>query len=78
MIDEAALREGLKKLLATTEADIRARVEEEPALKQALEARHKAAAEAGRTAPGAWLDFRNEVVTQAAAHWLLVLCPTNN
>jgi hypothetical protein len=32
MIDEAALREGLKKLLATTEADIRLRVEEEPAL----------------------------------------------
>lgn len=71
MIDEAALREGLKKLLATTEADIRARVEEEPALKQALEARHKAAAEAGRTAPGAWLAFRDEAVTQAAVHWLL-------
>jgi hypothetical protein len=71
MIDEAAIREGLKKLLATTEADIRARVEEEPALKQALEARHKAAAEAGRTAAGAWLAFRDEVVTQAAAHWLL-------
>ena len=71
MIDEAALREGLKKLLATTEADIRARVEEETALKQALEARHKAAAEAGRTAPGAWLAFRDEAVTQAAAHWLL-------
>ena len=71
MIDEAALREGLKKLLATTEADIRLRVEEEPALKQALEARHKAAAEAGRTAPGAWLAFRDEAVTQAAAHWLL-------
>ena len=71
MIDEATLREGLKKLLATTEADIRARVEEEPALKQALEARHKAAAEAGRTAPGAWLAFRDEAVTQAAVHWLL-------
>jgi hypothetical protein len=71
MIDEASLREGLKKLLAATEADIRARVEEEPALKQALEARHKAAAEAGRTAPGAWLAFRDEEVTQAAAHWLL-------
>jgi hypothetical protein len=67
MIDEAALREGLKKLLAATEADIRARVEEEPALK----ARHKAAAEAGRTAPGAWLAFRDEAVTQAAVHWLL-------
>ena len=71
MIDEAALREGLKKLLATTEADIRARVEEEPGLKQALEARHKAAAEAGRTAPGAWLAFRDEAVTQSAVHWLL-------
>jgi hypothetical protein len=71
MIDEAALREGLKKLLATTEADIRVRVEEEPALKQVIEARHKAAAEAGRTAPGAWLAFRDEAVTQAAAHWLL-------
>jgi hypothetical protein len=71
MIDEAALREGLKKLLAATEADIRARVEEEPAFKQALEARHKAAAEAGRIAPDAWLAFRNEAVTQAAAHWLL-------
>lgn len=71
MIDETALREGLKKLLTATEADIRARVEEEPALKQALEGRHKAAAEAGRTAPGAWLAFRDEAVTQAAAHWLL-------
>jgi hypothetical protein len=71
MIDEATLREGLKKLLAATEADIRARVEEEPALKQALEARHKAAAEAGRTSPGAWLAFRDEAVTQAAVHWLL-------
>ena len=36
MIDEAALREGLKKLLAATEADIRARVEDEPALKHAF------------------------------------------
>jgi hypothetical protein len=32
-------------------ACIRARVEKDPALKQALAARHKAAAEAGRTAP---------------------------
>jgi hypothetical protein len=71
MIDEAALREGLKKLLAATESDIRARVEEEPELKQALEARHKDAAEAGRAAPGAWLAFRDEAVTQAAVHWLL-------
>ena len=71
MIDESALCAGLQKLLATTEADIRARIEEEPALKQAIEARHKAAAEAGRTAPGAWLAFRDEAVTQAAVHWLL-------
>lgn len=71
MIAEAVLREGLKKLLASTELDIRTRVEEEPELKQALEARHKAATEAGRAAPGAWLTFRDEAVTQAAVHWLL-------
>jgi len=71
VIDETALREGLQKLLAATEADIHTRVEDEPGLKQALEARHKAAAEAGRTAPGAWLAFRDEAVTQAAVHWLL-------
>lgn len=71
MIDEDVLREGLKKLLVTTEADIRVRIEEESVLKQALEALHKAAAEAGRAASGAWLAFRNEAVTQAAVHWLL-------
>ncbi len=71
MIDEVALREGLQKLLAATEADIRARVEEEPALKEALQARHKAAVDAGRAAAGAWLAFRDEAVTQAAVHWLL-------
>ena len=68
MIDEAALREGLKKLLATTEADIRAGIEEEPSLKHALEARHKAAAEAGRAAPGAWLA--------SATKWQLKPLPT--
>lgn len=73
MIDEGRLCEGLKRLLAQTELDIRERLKEEPPLEEALKSRHAAAVEAGRTDAGAWHSFCDDAITQAAAHWLLAV-----
>jgi hypothetical protein len=71
MINEIALREGLKKLLKQTEEDILQRLSDEPELELRLKNEHSAAVAAGRSAEGAFLTFRDECKTQAAVHWLL-------
>ncbi|MDX2267521.1 MAG: BREX-2 system adenine-specific DNA-methyltransferase PglX [Bryobacter sp.] len=71
MINEIALREGLKKLLKQTEEDILQRLSDEPELERKLKKEHSAAVAAGRSAASAFLSFRDECKTQAAVHWLL-------
>lgn len=73
MIDEQRLREGLQRLLHDTEAAIRERMGDEPAVAAQLKARHAAAVQAGRTAGSAagYTSFSDDTITQAAAHWLL-------
>ncbi len=73
MIDEDRLCEGLKRLLAQTESDIRERLAEEAPLEEALKSRHAAAVEAGRADAAAWHGFCDDAITQAAVHWLLAV-----
>ncbi len=71
MIDAPALLRDLKRLTATLEADIRERLVTTPELDASLTREWQAAKEAGRT--GATLhDFKEDAVTQAAVHWLLM------
>lgn len=71
MIQEVALRDGLRRLLKQTEDDIRQRLKDEPALEEALKSQHAAAAAAGRSAASGFSAFRDDAVTQAVVHWLL-------
>jgi hypothetical protein len=71
MIDAPALLRDLKRLTASLEADIRDRLAENAELDATLGQEWQAAKNAGRT--GATLhDFKEEAVTQAAVHWLLM------
>jgi hypothetical protein len=71
MIDANALLRDLKRLTATLEADIRDRLAANAELDAALGQEWQSAKNAGRT--GATLhDFKEEAVTQAAVHWLLM------
>lgn len=71
MIDAAALLKDLKRLTATLEADIRERLDGSPGLVDSLAAEWQSARDAGRTAQ-ILHDFREEAITQAAVHWLLM------
>lgn len=71
MINAPALLRDLKRLTATLEADLRECLAATPALDAALAAEWQAARDAART--GATLhDFREDALTQAAVHWLLM------
>lgn len=71
MINAPALLRDLKRLTATLEADIRDRLAGNAELDATLGQEWQAAKNAGRT--GATLhDFKEEAVTQAAVHWLLM------
>ncbi len=71
MIDTSALLRDLKRLTTTLEKDIRERIQDLPGLEQALTAEWQAARDASRTAQTLH-DFKEEAVTQAAVHWLLM------
>lgn len=71
MINAVALLRDLKRLTTTIEADIRERLTATPDLDASLDSEWQAAKDAART--GATLhDFKEEAVTQAAVHWLLM------
>jgi hypothetical protein len=71
VINAPALLRDLKRLTATLEADIRDRLAGNAELDATLGQEWQAAKNAGRT--GATLhDFKEEAVTQAAVHWLLM------
>ncbi len=71
MIDAPALLRDLKRLTATLEADLRDRLAANAELDAALGQEWQTAKNAGRS--GATLhDFKEEAVTQAAVHWLLM------
>ena len=71
MINAVALLRDLKRLTTTIEADIRERLAVTPDLDASLDSEWQAAKDAART--GATLhDFKEEAVTQAAVHWLLM------
>ena len=71
MIDPKALLRDLKRLATTIESDIRERLAATPDLDASLDNEWQAARNAGRM--GATLhDFKEEAITQAAVHWLLM------
>ena len=74
MINAASLLrdlKGQKGLVAVLEADIRERIHTQPALDESLTAEWQAAKDAARTAQTLH-DFKEESVTQAAVHWVLM------
>lgn len=71
MINAPALLRDLKRLTATLEADLRERLAATPELDAALSREWQAAKDAVRTG-ATWHDFKEEAVTQAAAHWVLM------
>jgi hypothetical protein len=70
MIESQRLLQESKKLLKVLEKDIRERLDESPELDGQLKAEWEAARAANRTA-GAYLDWREENITQSAVHWIL-------
>ena len=70
MIDRARLLVDLQRLLKVLAADIRLRLNEQPATAAALDREWQAARDAGRTGE-ARLDWLAAEIDQAAAHWIL-------
>lgn len=70
MIDSKRLLEDSRKLLKVLEKDIRERLDETPVLDAELKVEWETARAAKRTA-GTYLDWREESITQSAAHWIL-------
>lgn len=70
MIDHQALLADLQRLLATLEADLRARIQDQPALDERLRADYQAARQGARTA-APYEEWREEVFTQSAVAWIL-------
>jgi len=66
----AALTGALQKLVLRLEGDLRARVDADPEVLGRWKREHDEALQRGRTA-SAWLDWRNDRVTQAAVAWVL-------
>ena len=71
MIHAAALLRDLKRLATTIESDIRERLAATPDLDASLDHEWQAARNAGRLA-ATLHDFKEEAITQAAVHWLLM------
>jgi hypothetical protein len=70
MIDSQRLLQDSKKLLKVLEQDVRGRLDENSQLDAQLKSEWEAARAAKRTA-GAYLDWRDENITQSAVHWIL-------
>ena len=70
MVDAKALLADLKKLLTALEADLRERAGENAEMDAWLRAEHAAARDANRTAD-AFEIWREEMLTQAGANWIL-------
>ena len=70
MINSSALLTDLRRLMRVLEADLRTRIDEQPALSDSLQEEWKNARDAGRTGVtyAEWLD---DEITQAAVHWVL-------
>ncbi|MEF8726703.1 MAG: BREX-2 system adenine-specific DNA-methyltransferase PglX [Accumulibacter sp.] len=71
MINAAALLRDLKRLATTIESDLREQLAATPDLAASLDHEWQAARNAGRMA-ATLHDFREEAITQAAVHWLLM------
>ncbi|ACV36643.1 BREX-2 system adenine-specific DNA-methyltransferase PglX [Accumulibacter sp.] len=71
MINAAALLRDLKRLTTTIESDLRERLAATPDLDASLDNEWQAARNAGRMA-ATLHDFKEEAITQAAVHWLLM------
>jgi len=71
VINAAALLRDLKRLATTIESDLREQLAATPDLEAALDHEWQAARNAGRMA-ATLHDFKEEAVTQAAVHWLLM------
>ncbi len=71
MINAAALLRDLKRLTTTIESDLRERLAATPDLDASLDKEWQAARNAGRMA-ATLHDFKEEAITQAAVHWLLM------
>ena len=71
MINAAALLRDLKRLTTTIESDLREQLATTPELAASLDHEWHAARNAGRMA-ATLHDFREEAITQAAVHWLLM------
>ncbi|MGH3812410.1 MAG: BREX-2 system adenine-specific DNA-methyltransferase PglX [Pseudonocardiaceae bacterium] len=70
MIDRKALLADLQAEVARLEVDLREQVEVVDGLKERIQAEHKAATDARRTA-ATWTTWRDDEVTQAAVAWAL-------
>ncbi|MCX6625571.1 MAG: BREX-2 system adenine-specific DNA-methyltransferase PglX, partial [Acidobacteria bacterium] len=70
MIDEPRLLEGITRLLAATEKNIRVRCDEDPAVNQPLQERYESARKAGRSGL-TFQVWREGEITQAGVAWLL-------
>jgi hypothetical protein len=66
----AGLTSALQKLVLRLEADLRTRADADPEVLGRWRREHEEASQRGRTA-SAWLDWRNDRVTQAAVAWVL-------
>jgi hypothetical protein len=76
-----ALTAALQRQVTALEADLRVRVDTQPAVRDRWTAEHATALERGRTA-ASWQAWRDERVTQAAVSWVLatvfvVFCEDN-
>ncbi len=70
MIDRRALLADCQRLVRQLEDDLGERLAEHPALEAPLRAEHGEAQEGHRTAQG-YGDWRAELLTQVAVHWVL-------
>ncbi len=70
MIDRAALLSDLQRLLSTLEADLRTRATATPEIDARFKADHAAALADKRTA-APFLEWREDLLTQAAVAWIL-------
>ncbi|EXI73736.1 MAG TPA: BREX-2 system adenine-specific DNA-methyltransferase PglX [Candidatus Accumulibacter phosphatis] len=71
MINAAALLRDLKRLTTTIESDLREQLTTTPDLDASLDNEWQAARNVGRMA-ATLHDFKEEAITQAAVHWLLM------
>jgi hypothetical protein len=70
MINSSTLLTDLRRILRALEADLRARISEQMALSESLEAEWRKARNAGRTG-STYTEWLDDEITQAAVHWIL-------